>query len=59
MTMAARAKLFAAEAAIKVTSDALQVFGARGYGDQEPPERMDRQTSTFKSGGGTTQVLCT
>ena len=33
MTMAARAKLFASEAALKVVSDALQMFGARGYGD--------------------------
>ena len=30
-TLAAQAKIFASEMAIKVTTDALQVFGARGY----------------------------
>jgi alkylation response protein AidB-like acyl-CoA dehydrogenase len=29
--LAAQAKIFASEMAIKVTSDALQIFGARGY----------------------------
>ncbi len=59
MTMAARAKLFAAEAAIKVVNDALQMFGARGYGDQEPLERMYRDVRMFTIGGGTAQVLRT
>lgn len=59
MTMAARAKLFASEAAIKVVSDALQMFGARGYGDQEPLERMYRDVRMFTIGGGTAQVLRT
>ncbi|MEP1572993.1 3-sulfinopropanoyl-CoA desulfinase [Roseibium album] len=59
MTMAARAKLFASEMAIKVVSDALQMFGARGYGDQEPLERMYRDVRMFTIGGGTTQVLRT
>ena len=57
--MAARAKLFAAEAAIKLVSDALQMFGARGYGDQEPLERMYRDVRMFTIGGGTAQVLRT
>lgn len=59
MTMAARAKLFASEAAIKVVSDALQIFGARGYGDLEPLERMYRDVRMFTVGGGTAQVLRT
>ncbi len=59
MTMAARAKLFASETAIKVVSDALQVFGARGYGDQEPLERMYRDVRMFTIGGGTAQILRT
>lgn len=59
MTMAARAKLFASESAIKVVSDALQMFGARGYGDQEPLERMYRDVRMFTIGGGTAQVLRT
>ncbi|MEM9029792.1 MAG: 3-sulfinopropanoyl-CoA desulfinase [Pseudomonadota bacterium] len=59
MTMAARAKLFASEAAIKVVSDALQMFGARGYGAQEPLERMYRDVRMFTIGGGTAQILRT
>lgn len=59
MTAAARAKLFASEAAIKVVSDALQMFGARGYGDQEPLERMYRDVRMFTIGGGTAQILRT
>ncbi|MEL6702045.1 MAG: acyl-CoA dehydrogenase family protein, partial [Pseudomonadota bacterium] len=57
--MAARAKIFASEAAIKVVSDALQMFGARGYGDREPLERMYRDVRMFTIGGGTAQVLRT
>lgn len=57
MNLAARAKLFASEASIKVVSDALQMFGARGYGDQEPLERMYRDVRMFTIGGGTAQVL--
>ncbi|MBO6777556.1 MAG: acyl-CoA dehydrogenase, partial [Marinibacterium sp.] len=59
MTTAARAKLFASEAAIKVVNDALQMFGARGFGDQEPLERMYRDVRMFTIGGGTAQVLRT
>ena len=59
MMMAARAKLFASEAAIKVVSDSLQMFGARGYGDQEPLERMYRDVRMFTIGGGTAQILRT
>jgi butyryl-CoA dehydrogenase len=59
MMMAARAKAFASESAIKVVSDALQMFGARGYGDQEPLERMYRDVRMFTIGGGTAQILKT
>ena len=59
MTKAARAKLFASEAAIKIVSDALQMFGARGYGDDEPLERMYRDVRMFTIGGGTAQILRT
>lgn len=58
-TMAARAKIFATETAIKVVSDALQMFGARGYGGDEPLERMYRDVRMFTIGGGTAQVLRT
>lgn len=59
ITMAARAKLFASEAAIKVVNDALQMFGARGYGSDEPLERMYRDVRMFTIGGGTAQILRT
>lgn len=59
MTTAARAKLFASETAITVVSNALQMFGARGYGDQEPLERMYRDVRMFTIGGGTAQILKT
>ena len=59
MMMAARAKLFASEMAIKVVSDALQIFGARGYSDREPLERMYRDVRMFTIGGGTAQILRT
>ena len=59
MMMAARAKLFASETAIRVVNDALQMFGARGYGDQEPLERMYRDVRMFTIGGGTAQILRT
>ena len=56
---AARAKMFASETAIKVVSDSLQMFGARGYGDKEPLERMYRDVRMFTIGGGTAQILKT
>ena len=58
-TMAARAKLFASEMAVKVVNDALQMFGARGYSQAEPLERMARDVRMFTIGGGTAQVLRT
>ncbi|ABD54181.1 3-sulfinopropanoyl-CoA desulfinase [Jannaschia sp. CCS1] len=59
MTKAARAKLFASEMGIKVVNDALQMFGARGYSDREPLERMYRDVRMFTIGGGTAQILRT
>ncbi len=58
-TMAAQAKVFASEAAIKVTTDALQMFGARGYSRNLPMERMTRDARMFTIGGGTAQILRT
>ncbi len=57
--MAARAKIFTAEASIKVVSDALQVFGAAGYSRRNPLERMYRDVRMFTIGGGTAQILRT
>jgi alkylation response protein AidB-like acyl-CoA dehydrogenase len=57
--LAAQAKVFASEMAIKVTNDALQIFGARGYSRNLPLERMVRDARMFTIGGGTVQVLRT
>ncbi len=58
-TEAAQAKIFAAEMAIKVTNDALQIFGAAGYSRERPLERMVRDARMFTIGGGTAQILRT
>ncbi|MBI1202015.1 MAG: acyl-CoA dehydrogenase [Rhodopseudomonas sp.] len=57
--LAAQAKIFAAEAAIKIVHEALQFFGARGYSRDLPLERMARDVRMFTIGGGTAQVLRT
>lgn len=59
VTLAAQAKIFASEMAIKVTTDALQIFGARGYSRNYPMERMQRDARMFTIGGGTAQILRT
>lgn len=56
---AARAKILASESAIRVTNDALQVFGAAGYSRNLPLERMARDARMFTIGGGTAQILRT
>lgn len=57
--LAAQAKIFASEAAIKIVNDALQMFGARGYSKDLPLERMARDVRMFSIAGGTAQVLRT
>ena len=59
ITQAARAKIFTSEMAIKVTNDALQLFGAAGYSRNRPMERMVRDARMFTIGGGTAQILRT
>ena len=59
VSQAARAKILASEAAIKVTNDALQMFGAAGYSRNLPLERMVRDARMFTIGGGTAQILRT
>jgi 3-sulfinopropanoyl-CoA desulfinase len=58
-TEAAQAKIFTSEMAIKVTNDALQIFGAAGYSRNRPLERMVRDARMFTIGGGTAQILRT
>src|SRR5229473_263500 len=57
--IAARAKILAAETAIKVTNDALQIWGGAGYSRDNPMERYVRDARMFAIAGGTTQVLRT
>ena len=55
--LAAQAKIFSSEMAVKVTNDALQLHGARGYSRRNPVERMVRDARMFTIGGGTAQML--
>ena len=57
MTETALCKTFASEMAVKVTNDALQVFGANGYSRDCPVERMVRDARMFTIAGGTVQML--
>ncbi len=57
LLLAAQGKILAADMAIKVTSDALQIYGAMGYSRNLPLERMYRDARMFTIGGGTAQVL--
>jgi alkylation response protein AidB-like acyl-CoA dehydrogenase len=54
---AAKAKTFAAEMAQEVTSHALQIHGAAGYGRSLPLERMVRDARMFAIGGGTLEMM--
>jgi 3-sulfinopropanoyl-CoA desulfinase len=54
---AAKAKTFAAETAQFVTSEALQIHGAAGYGRSLPLERMVRDARMFAIGGGTLEMM--
>jgi alkylation response protein AidB-like acyl-CoA dehydrogenase len=57
--LAAKAKILAAETAIRVTNDALQVWGGAGYARENPMERMVRDARMFTIAGGTAQILRT
>lgn len=59
MDKAAQAKIFTAEMAFKVSSDALQIFGSAGYGRDLPMERHVRDARMFTIAGGTAQILRT
>jgi alkylation response protein AidB-like acyl-CoA dehydrogenase len=56
---AAAAKIFASEAAVRVTNDALQVHGAMGYSRNLGLERKVRDARMFPIAGGTAQILRT
>jgi alkylation response protein AidB-like acyl-CoA dehydrogenase len=56
MNEASMAKAYTSHAALEVTSDSLQMFGAYGYSQDFPLERMMRDVRMFQIGGGTTQA---
>ena len=56
MNEASMAKAFTGDIAIQVVSDSLQMFGAAGYAEDLPLERMYRDVRMFKIGGGTTEA---
>lgn len=57
MTAVAACKVTTSEMAMRVTNQALQVFGARGYSRDCPLERMVRDARMFTIAGGTVQML--
>ena len=50
------AKAFASETAMKVTTDALQVFGGYGYSREYPMEKLMRDAKIFSIFEGTNQI---
>ena len=55
-TEAAMAKLFAAEAAMKITTDAIQVHGGYGFIKEYPVERHFRDAKITQIYEGTSQI---
>jgi len=53
---AAMAKCFASDVAMKVTTDAIQVFGGAGYLCDHPVERMMRDAKVTQIWEGTNQI---
>ena len=50
------AKRFAADTAMKVTTDAVQVFGGYGYMKEYPVEKLMRDAKLFQIYEGTSQI---
>ncbi len=53
---AAMAKMFASDAAMQVTTNAVQVFGGYGYSREYPVERLMRDAKITQIYEGTNQV---
>jgi len=53
---ASMAKLFATETAMKVTTDAVQIFGGYGYTKDYPVERLMREAKVTQILEGTSQI---
>ncbi len=54
--VSAGAKVFASEAAMKVTTDAVQVLGGYGYSKEYPVEKLMRDAKIFSIFEGTNQI---
>lgn len=53
---AAMAKAFAADTAMKVATDAVQIFGGYGYSHEYPVEKLMRDAKIFQIYEGTSQI---
>jgi acyl-CoA dehydrogenase len=53
---AAFAKCFAADTAMRVTTDAVQIFGGYGYNSEYPVEKLMRDAKVFQIYEGTSQI---
>jgi short/branched chain acyl-CoA dehydrogenase len=53
---AAKAKLYATEAAVAAASDAVQTFGGAGYMDESPVSRFYRDAKALEIGEGTSEI---
>ena len=55
--LAATAKVYCNEMSVRVTSEAIQVFGGYGFTDEYPVSRMYRAARYGSLGGGTSETL--
>ena len=55
--LSAIAKTFAADAAMKATTEAVQVFGGYGYMREYPVEKLMRDCKVFQIYEGTSEIL--
>jgi alkylation response protein AidB-like acyl-CoA dehydrogenase len=55
--LAATAKIYCNEMSVRVTSEAIQVFGGYGFTDEYPVSRMYRAARYGSLGGGTSETL--
>ena len=53
---ASMAKLYASESVVKVTQDAVQIFGGYGYNNEYPVEKLYRDAKIFQIYEGTSQI---
>ncbi len=53
---ASYAKVFAADSAMRITTDAVQIFGGYGYSTEYPVEKLMRDAKIFQIYEGTSQI---